>query len=267
MSRSRWCLIALSALTPISVQVHTEGDTSATITMSDGTRVEVYGGAGEYSFISRGCEGVVSRRPVSFHDVGGGIEQALGKTGLSIGVRGGWMRDDIGRLEGGNSFAPATESPDSTRVVIENRYVNPYITYEKPRGSVGLGWVAHDKEFITAGEGARQEDQHPLNDFSGHLRIGPERHYFAVRWMESVPIYSGGGYLTIGVGGRPANGRLSLYGGMGAGGPYEGAVIMLQAGYPLGNHVTVGARTRLGWSGDRNASGVALGVGYHSLRP
>src|SRR5262245_61528550 len=120
MSRSLWCIVALSALTPISVQVHTDGDSSATVTLSNGTRIEVYGGVGEYAFITRGCEGtIIGERPVSFHDVGGGIEQGLGSTGLSIGVRGGWMRDDIASAEPFSDLA-VPPPPIIPREVIEN---------------------------------------------------------------------------------------------------------------------------------------------------
>src|SRR5262245_34579684 len=262
MTRRRWGVMALRALTPLPIQMNPHGDSSATVTLSDGTRLEVYGGAGEYAFISRGCEGAVAqRRPVSFHDVGGAIEQGLGATGVSIGARGGWMKDDFASTEEGIDPGLAGVVIETPRDVIENKYVNPYITYEKPGGSVGLGWVIHDKEFITAGEHARTEEQHQLNDFSGHLRMGSERRYFAVRWMESVPIYSGGGYLTIGVGGHPAGGPLSLCMGLAAGGPYEGAGIVIQTDYPVADGLNVVIRSRLGWCGGEDAVDLLVGGG------
>ncbi len=265
MSRNHWCLIALTALAPISVQVQTHGDTT-TVIASDGTRFEVMGGVGEYAFISRGCEGeVIGKRPVSFRDLGGAVEHGIPGTGFSVGVRGGWMHDDIaGVTESG--VVPAS-GLGAEPLEVENRYVNPYFTYERPRGSVGLGWVLHDKEFITTGEGARKQNEHPLNDVSWHMRIGSEQHYVAARWMEGVPLYSSGGYFTLGVGGHPDNGPVPLFVGLGAGGPYEGAGLVIQTGYDFPAGVTANVRTRLGTSGSENASGVSIGLSYGTPRP
>src|SRR5262249_28794586 len=148
MTRHRWCLIALSALAPVSVQVHTGGDTVATVVASDGTRFEVLAGTGQYAFISRGCNGsIVSQRPISFQEVGGAVEHGVGG-GVSVGARGGWIRDDLADVAESEPFVGISVP----RERIENRYVNPYFTYEHPNGSIGLGWVFHQKEFITAGE-------------------------------------------------------------------------------------------------------------------
>src|SRR5206468_1277471 len=79
-----------------SVQVHEHGDTIATVVASDGTRFEVMAGAGEYAFVTRGCEGqVLSIQPGAFRDAGGAIEHGIGRIGLSLGVRGGIIHDDI----------------------------------------------------------------------------------------------------------------------------------------------------------------------------
>jgi hypothetical protein len=266
MSPNRWCLLGLVALMPLTVQVRTNGDSILTVTTSRGTRIEVLGGVGEYAFVTRGCEGKILRTdPVSYREAGGAIEQGLGATGLSVGARGGWMRDDM--TLGPALVDPSQPIPPAQRSVIENGYVNPYVTYERVRGSVGFGWIFHDKDFITSGEGARLQEEHPLNDFSAHLRVGSERRYMAIRWMEGVPLYSSGGYLTIGAGGHPGGGRCALYGGLGAGGPFEGAGIMFRAGYEFPTGLTASVRTRFGGSGTRLASGVAVGVGYGVIRP
>lgn len=258
-------LVALSALAPVSVQLHATGDTVATVTAADGTRIEVFAGTGEYAFITRGCNGsILSQRPVTFRDAGAAVEQRLGRSGLSAGVRGGWMRDDIAGIANVDPYAGTVTDE---RIQIENRYANPYLTFERSRGSVGFGWVWHDKEFISATGGMHDETDRALNDVSWHLRIGSDRRYFAVRWMEAVPLYSGGGYLLIGLGGRPGGGALSLYRGMGAGGPYEGAGLLIQSDYRLPSGITAGVRSRLGYSGNHGASGVSIGVGYGTPRP
>lgn len=261
MNPSRWYLLGFAALTPLSIEVGTNGDSILTVTTPRGTRIEVVGGVGEYGFVTRGCEGQVIRTdPVSYREVGGAIEQGLGTTGLSVGARGGWMHDDM-------TLGSSTLEEPPQRLVIENSYVNPYFTYERPRGSVGLGWVFHDKDFITTGERARLQDDHPLNDFSAHVRVGSDRRYLAIRWMEGVPLYSSGGYLTIGAGGHPGGGRWALDGGVGAGGPFEGAGIMVRTSYEFPNGLIASMRARIGVSSSLPATGVAAGVGYGALRP
>ena len=280
MSRTHWCLFALAALSPLSIQVHTSGDTLATVVASDGTRFEVMAGTGEYAFITRGCEGqVLSQVPASFRDAGARVEHDFGH-GLSLGVRGGVVRDDIAANT--DPYQPIQPvSPTGTgvpeRLLLNNTFVNPYFSYAKEHGSVGLGWVWHEHEFITAGEESRTKFDHPLNDISAHIRLGTERRYFAARWMEGVPLASSGGYLTLGFGGRPGGKPIALYGGLGTGGPYEGAGLVLQASYPFHNGITTSVRSRIGLttagrsrsgvSRDQNASGVAIGVGYGVFAP
>ena len=268
MSRSRWCLVALASLAPFSVQVHTQGDTIATVTAANGTRFEILTGAGDYAFITRGCNGtVLSSIPGSFRDAGARFEQDVGH-GIVLGVRGGLVHDDIAApppIPIGVTPIPGTDLPG--RIVRDNTHVNPYLTFEQEAGSVGLGWVHHEHAFVTTGEGARTQRDHPLNDMSAHIRFGAERHYFAIRWMEGVPIASSGGYLQMGMGGRPGGGRVLLYGGLGAGGPYEGAGLMFNGAYQFHSGITTSVRTRLGYSGNQGASGVAVGVGYGVFAP
>lgn len=252
---------------PLSIRVSAPGDTVAPFVVRDGTRFEVLGGTGEYAFLTRGCEGqVVNTVPATFRDVGGRVEHGIGH-GITLGVRGGAVHDDIaGTPE--PAPVPTRSGPiPGTRNVANNVYVNPYFTYEKTTGSVGFGWVAHRREFVTADERARMFSKHPMNDFSAHLRIGRGGHYFAIRWMEGVPLASSGGYLNIGVGEQPAGRRLAIYGGMGTGGPYEGAGLMLNSTYQFPSGITTSVRTRFGFTSIHNTSGVAVGFGYGVLSP
>lgn len=266
MHAGRIALIALTLVTPISIELRAEGDTLATVTTADGTQLEIAAGAGEYAFVSRGCEGqIVEQRPAAFRDAAARVQVPLGHAGAALGVRAGIVRDDFSGGEGSViPVFPGSSGPD--RIVAINRYVNPYFTFEPPGGSVGMGWVAHEHEFPTAGEGAREQSAHPLNDISWHVRLGSERHHFEARWMEGVPLYSDGGYLTLGVGGRPVGGPWTFFGGLGAGGPYEGAGLALRAGRTWDSGWNVSVRSRLGRSGDANASGAAVGVGWSGRR-
>ncbi|MEQ1832426.1 MAG: hypothetical protein ABL977_05165 [Candidatus Eisenbacteria bacterium] len=262
MHAGRVLLIGLLSITPFSIVLHERGDTLATVTTADGTQIEIAAGTGEYAFVSRGCNGqITGRRAAAFRDAAVRVQQPVGG-GLALGVRAGIMHDDIA---GGDArIPPATPLPGEIvppRQVTDNHYVNPYFVYERPGGSVGLGYVWHERDFPTAGEFAREQPDHPLNDLSGHLRIGPERNYFEMRWMEGMPLAADGGFFTIGGGGRPNGGPTTVFVGLGAGGPYEGAGLALRVGRDVGDF-NVGVRTRLGMSGGANATGVGLGIQY-----
>ena len=262
MHAGRVLLIGLLSITPFSIVLHEQGDTLATVTNADGTQIEIAAGSGEYAFVSRGCnDEITRRRAAAFRDAAVRVQQPVGG-GLALGVRAGVMHDDIG---GGDArVPPAVPLPGETvqpRLVSDNRYVNPYFVFEKPNGSVGLGYVWHERDFPTAGEFAREQPDHPANNLSAHVRFGPERDYLEVRWMEGMPLASDGGFLTAGVGGRLKGGPTSVFLGLGAGGPYEGAGLALRVGQDIGDF-NVGVRTRVGSSGGANASGVGLAIQY-----
>ncbi|HEY6194079.1 MAG TPA: hypothetical protein VI504_03475 [Candidatus Eisenbacteria bacterium] len=263
MHPGRGLLVAIAAITPFSITLHDRGDTLATVTTADGTQFEIAGGAGEYAFISRGCNGeVIRRHPAAFREGAVRVQQPLGHTGLALGVRAGTVRDD---LAGGDGLVRPDlilpNEPQPPRELSTNRYLNPYFTYDTPGSSVGLGYVWHEREFPTAGEGARELPARPMNLLSAHLRIGSEQQYFETRWMEGMPLYADGGMFNLGVGGRPGDGPVTFFTGLGAGGPYEGAGLALRVGYDVGDW-NVSVRSRFGNSGGANASGLALGLKY-----
>jgi hypothetical protein len=223
-----------------------------------GTRLRVAAGTGTYAFIARGCEGrILDEVPASFADAGVSLSHRFEASPLEIGVRGGWLRDRIGTAEG-PSFFP--ELPLGS--TIDNAYVNPFFSLEGARAGIGVGWVAHRRDFITAGEGARTQTEHPMNDWSGHVRIGREScRRFTVSWMEGVPLSSQGGYLTALVGGPfEANPRFTLHGGLGAGGPHEGAGLVLRLEHDRSAALSIDLTGRLGVTGNHFAGGVALGI-------
>ncbi len=257
MTRSAATLGVLIALMPLAVEAPIGSDSSRSDPSF--TRFRAAAGYGSYAFISRGCQGeVIDRIPASYHDVAGAIEHHDGATHLTIGVRGGRVHDDIGV----SSLSPPTDSIASP--ARDNAYVNPYLAFEEGEASVGFGVVFHEREFITAGEQARTQPSHPLNDFSAHMRIGRlEEQYFELSWMEGMPIASDGGYLTAGVGGRVSpTVPVDVFAGLGTGGPFEGAGLALRGGLEISPGLTLGVRSRIGHSGGANASGVALALEY-----
>jgi hypothetical protein len=246
----------VAALMPLAVEIPYD----SLATDAGETRLRVAGGAGTYAFIARGCEGqIIGEVPARFLDAGASLEHRFGGTPLVLGVRGGWLRDDIGGTANMRFFP---EVPLGT--VIDNAYANPFFSVEDAGVGIGAGWVAHRREFITAGEGAREQPEHPLNDWSGHLRIGSTTgRHFTVQWMEGVPLSSGGGYFTALLGGPfEANPQWGLHGGLGAGGPHEGAGLVLRLEHARAASVSFDLTTRLGFSGSHFAGGVALGLTY-----
>ncbi len=268
MYTGRIALFALALVTPFSIELHAQGDTLATLTAVDGTQIEVIGGTGSYAFLSRGCNGnVIRRHPASFHEAATRVEVPIGSGGVRLGVRAGIVRDDFAGGDGNVTLPVLPPSfPEPERVLSTNRYVNPYFSFEPPGGSFGLGWVKHEHDFPTAGEGAREQADHPLNSLSAHLRFGPESRYFEMRWMEGMPLYADGGYLSLGTGGRAGNSPWTAFWGLAAGGPYEGAGLALRVGCETDVGVRLNARARLGMSGGSNASGIAVGLGWTGRR-
>jgi hypothetical protein len=80
--------------------------------------------------------------------------------------------------------------------------------------------------------------------------------------MESEPLDSGGGYLTVTAGGPLPNAKLELRGGMSTGGPFEGAGRVPRGSYAIRDGLRVDPRGRGAFRGDEPAVGVGLGLEY-----
>lgn len=259
MNRSLVALAGLVAVMPLAVEV--PGTENGAPPLPGTTRVQVAGGYAYYAFVSRGCEGeVIDRVPAHAADAAVSVDHLIEGTPLRVGVRGGWLRDRIGSSGGGRVYSVPPEN------TYWNRYVNPNVEFDQGRGAVGLGWVAHEREFITTGEGAREQSSHPLNDLSAHVRVGSEEKYFLVSWMEGMPVATDGGYLAIGAGGRLAARRLAGFVGMGAGGPLEGAGPMVRVDVEVADGLHAGIRLRMGLSDGASTGSAALGLEYRRAR-
>lgn len=247
----------IAALMPLAVEIPCD----STGARGAATRVHVGAGLGTYAFIARGCNGeVLDQIPASFREAGASIEQEIPRTPLVVGVRGGWVRHEIGRSRT-SDFRFATVPVGAA---VENTWVNPYLSIEGPDGGIGGGPVFHRNEFITAGEGARTQPDHSINDFSMHVRAGAlDGRHFTIQWMEGVPLSSSGGYLTA-LFGTPieAQPEWMISGGLGAGGPQEGAGLVLRLERVSPNGVSLDLTGRVGFSGNSFAGGAALGLTY-----
>lgn len=206
-----------------------------------GSYAQIAGGAGYYAIMTRGCQGKeLTHAPVHAQDMGANLEHAF-RGPLRLGVRGGWLHDEIGEQH----------------VVRENRYINPHVTIEKHPVSLGAGWVVADRDFIMPGDSLR----HQRITFSGHLRVGdPMTQTFSISWMENVPLYSGGGYLNAGIGGHPRD-DVDLWVGL-SGFPYDGLGVAIKSDWHVSHETSLNLRARVGSVDAQYQNGVSLGVGY-----
>lgn len=250
----RFGLYALLVALPVAVEIPSDPDSAATRTGA--TRVSAFMGAGTYSLIERGCEGeVVRTRSTDFRDVTGAIEHEF-PNGFVVGVRGGRLEEKKETIQHYPEFTVRSERTNS--------YVNPYIGTEQGAAGFGMGWII-PRETLHGGF-----DGGP----SLHARFGRlDAHYFLLSYMESMPIYSGGGSFEAAIGVHPhrlldvSMGITSL--------PFSGFGLALKTdirvlpNWSLAGRVRVGGSSHREWFGGGSGtsqSGAALGISY-STRP
>jgi hypothetical protein len=251
-------LLTITLALPVSVEVPNRDSASA----GGETRLGVSGSMGRYALIDRGCEGQVLRsHPHEYGEAGLEAVHQLGN-GMSFAVRAGVIQEKA--TERVRTTDYSTSPPRDSVLVDEsdwhNSYVNPAIAFEGTRGGIGLGVIVARRPFVSYSE----NEQRIRPSF--HARVGRvDGMHLRAAYMESVPLYSGGGYFELGVGAH-ATRRLDVYGGVSAG-PFDGAGFALRTEYRALPHLAISARTRLGRSGGENQSGFAVGLGYVSRPP
>jgi len=257
MNRSLLSMVSIAALAPIAVELPALDE--SVVALPGETRIGAAGGIAYYAFIARGCEGQeIDHLGVHARDGAFVLEHRFESKPIRLGVRAGWVRDEIDPDSTGPLFIGAP-----TGVTLTNTYVNPHVSFEGPRGGMGLGYIWHEREFTRASQGVLNETDYSLNDLSGHVVIGhPDRKHFAVRWMESVPLYSGGGYLTLGLGGR--HGPVDLESGATAGGPYDRVGAFLNGRYGLASGVCIGLGLVVGGDNETRQAGASLSLEYRT---
>jgi len=241
-------------LLPISIENPAAPDSVG----SEGeTRVSVIGGIGHYAIIDRGCEGqVLKTHPHPFQEAGAEVQHRF-PSGVTAGVRGGAVRDRAKELVTDYSVYPYRDSLITK--VGDNTYFNPSLSIEGRSVGAGMGWIWSRTAFGSAGE-------HTQFRWSGHFRVGSlDGPYLKASFMESSPLYSGGGYFVLGIGMRP-NRLWDTYVGVG-GGPYDGPGLAVSLERRVQEHFVVVTRARLGHSGGENQSAIGLGFTYVSAPP
>lgn len=251
MGSSRVALATLLLALPVGIEIPATGDSTGHAPGS--TRLEVSGGAGYYALIARDCEGVpYDHLPMRYREAGASITHHLAGP-LHVGLRGGIVRDEVG--VGSRTVPRGLFSGDLELGTRDNSYLNPNASLEWTNFGIGGGGVVSRLDFPITGPDAVHID------WSGHLRIGPEGHYFSIAFMENVPLYSGGGYADFGFGFRPCA-SLDGWAGLSGGGPFDGTGAALKADWWVTRRTSVDLRTRLGYTASQYQNGVSVGLSY-----
>jgi len=203
-------LLGLMLVTmPLSVDV--PGTRDSTGARGAQTRLEVAGDLGQLSVVSRGCEGQVIRETKGRLRTGAFVVEQQFPNDVVIGVRAGVLRERV----------PTDTYPGGVLVVrdvtIENDYTNPFVAFESPFAGAGIGWMKSRTSFLLPDRG----DITP--NVTGHLRIGDRGANFTMRYMEDVPLEALGHFgMEFGF---PVRSNVDMAIGLGALGPYDGAMV------------------------------------------
>lgn len=204
------------------------------------TNIKLAGGVGSYAYITRGCEGqVISKNKIPFKDLGFSFDHKF-KFPVRVGLRGGriWERDI--------SF------PDSE---ITNFYLNPDLSLEWKWFGIGAGHFVAQRVLY---------NWDSKNLTSGHLRLGSPEGYFSIHLLESFPFYSGGGYLSMGGGGK-ASRRLSYWLGISYPGPYDALGFLIKTNFKLKGNLYLDLAGRLGSSEGISENAISVGLNYRFI--
>lgn len=251
-------LMTFAAALPVSVEIPSSDSTGA----GGETRLGVTGSIGRYALIDRGCEGqVLDTHPHEYGEAG--LEAVhLFDNGFGVGVRAGAVREKVTERTTATDYSqyPYRDTTHVTTYDWENSWVNPSVSYEGDDAGVGIGMVTARQPFMHNTESGLRT----LPSF--HVRLGPlDRSHLRIAFMESMPLYSGGGYSDIGVGSH-VHRNWDIYAGISTG-PFDGLGVALRTEYRALPNLAVSARTRLGYSGGEAQNGVALGLSYVSRPP
>jgi len=216
------------------------------------TNLKIAGGLGSYAYITRGCEGeVLTKEKIPFKDTGFSFDHKF-KAPLKVGLRCGYIWDKKDR---------ATEYIDwiDTMIIVENSnnfYLNPDLSFEGKRFGIGVGPFFAQKTLY----GREGEELGKILP-SWHIRIGSRKLYFSANMLENVPLYSGGGYADLGVGGA-VNPNFSYWIGLGSSGPYDNSGLLLKTNFKLHRNWYLDLTGRLGQSEGVSESAISAGLNY-----
>ena len=204
-------------------------------------------GRGSYSHITRGCEGqVLSENDIPYKDIGISFDYKL-KPIVQAGLRGGtiWEEYEYAVYSNGIEFKEKA-----------NSYLNPNLSITGKWIGIGVGpfWAKRHLPH-------RGDRYWVKNSVSWHLRVGRPKLYFSIHMLENVPLYSGGGYINLGMGGK-AGRKTNYWFGLGTSGPYDGAGFLAKTNFNLKKSWYLDLAGRLGISEGNIEHGISIGLNY-----
>jgi hypothetical protein len=226
MGRGRLYFLSMAMLAPLMVDVPPQKSDSSTTSFSI-----AYGG-GSYAVVTRGCEGVLSKEPRDFGDMGFAASHRFSGP-LEVGLR-------------ATVFRNMPQYEDGTVIW------NPNIALEGRKFGFGLGYIPEHSN-----DDSRDFDVLPM---SGHLRYGPLRGtYFSISVMEDLPLVSGGGTASLGLGFR-ASRVVGFWVGMSTPEPYDEPGLLLKSNVHLNRSLALNLSGRLGESEGISECAGAIGL-------
>ena len=277
--RSRW--VCASLLAPMSLTVQIPQDSLETAPDTTGVnyfqhqeniaKFTLGGGGGKFYReigLPTGTE-CAPYVPVEqdYVDVGAEFDYQKGRVG-HLGVRGGYVHGD------------AIDLPDTVQTYVDQYgdanqlevyYINPFVSFEWKYVGFGAGGIISsddlvlDDEILSADTGT---EIYP----TAHLRFGDlSKAYVSAHLLESVPIYSGGGLLVVGLGVALIP-HVELYGGWSSEGIYQEDAALARVRVDLNRTWSLMSTLRFPVEYDEpypdpdSEFGVSIGVIYRSIR-
>jgi len=148
-----------------------------------------YGGTGQFATVFRGCNGDVLEKYKNDYDDYAGFGEASiplsGSDRIAVGVRGGQLRLNAPVHTTRHSYF---DTVGTDRIY---GYVNPYVSYDRPKFGIGVGYVTGHVPLETNSSESDDAELHA----TGHLRLGTTTGpaYFLLSVGENTPLVSGGG--------------------------------------------------------------------------
>lgn len=240
-------LIPLALTVPLAVAVEVPEDSTV-------TELRVAAGTGTYLSVVRDCEGrITDSEPVDFADIGVSLERLSGKWGF--GIHAGYLDDARVYFDYTNTYPPENRTTDAGYY-----YLSPDLQLSTRKVGATLGFL-----YTTEGLPVDDGDYDAESRSGAHvyptmsLRFGnPASLYVSTHVFSMLPVYSGGDYATIGIGGLMGE-RVRLWAGIGSGGLYSDSGLVFQGDVQLGQAMFVGFNTRYG---DEDNYGVGLSLAH-----
>ncbi len=226
--------------------------------------VGAYGGTGQYAAIIRSCEGETAKSENKFKDVAGAAYVRIPVTGtwsespIVLGLRAGTFGSDFNPPTYSWN-APAYPNANNSSIHFTYSYFNPNLSFEFEDLGFGMGYL-----FKPVPDNF-SDDVHWTKHATGHVRLGkPHRFHVYGDYNESLPLASGGGNFTAGIG-FPV-GSISMFHGISWGHYYQpGAVHQLR--FPIDRNASIDASIRWGSTEQIFEGGVAVGFVYTFGKP